>query len=260
MNPQIVQSTKLGGRNINSAKLDARHFGGGAPPFSFVAGATAPHAGVTTVDIAAPSGMLENDYLILAHFHCQSSAGAGNRPAFSAPTSLPSGSAWAASPIQIALSANDFTSCRLWGKKAGASEPATYTVAWTGGNTYSGFLVIGAFRCAGAYTTAVFEFAQQVNALSPATAIVAPGFADGVKNDLLVCVFSGSDGANGGEVITKPASMTLIGAGQPAGDFSHVNMAYEALVVDGVTGTRSGTYATTTTQPNFGQSLILRAA
>ncbi len=194
-----------------------------------------PNTG-TSLDLSKPTGTVQNDVMIAAI-----TITGGSGVTFTAP------SGWTS--IQNTNTASNEIKTQSWYLVAGASEPASYTWTWTGGQRAAGAIM----SYSGVDTASpIDQSGSQANASS--TTITAPSISPTNEKDQLVAIFGI---ANAG-TITPVSPLTTQAYSAPTGTstLSATRLADQQLTANGATGTRTGTAGTAGV--NVGQLVALK--
>jgi hypothetical protein len=188
----------------------------------------------TSITINLPGGTAANDYLLAVI--AQKGNGAISAPA-----------GW------TLLMTNDGTRepmTNIFGKVAGAGEPASYTFSSNRNDDITGG--IAAFRGVDSASPIAASSIQANNNGDGGS--IAPSISPAVANTLLVAVWTTRDA-----LPTAPAGMTTsVAANSGSGNTVYATMAYETRAASGATGTRAASLSAN--KPSNGALLALRPA
>jgi hypothetical protein len=170
----------------------------------------------------------------------------------------PSGWTVLASASPGFASASGSSSIATWRRVADGTATDIPTITdFNGSGTTSAAITLVQIAITGANATPID--AQALNFGSNLTAQLAPTVTATTSSGLLICGWATQQGTPAaGKSYTTPGSMTSRASGQVAsGPRGYFNIATEALVASGATGTRSATATTCGASDNYGVFSII---
>lgn len=204
--------------------------------------------GASSVSVTKPAGTAQDDILIAVMFNDYSS---GTGSAMSAPAG------WTQAGTTATTASGSYNPVgKVWWKRAGASEPASYSF----GTSTSSSTVIGITALSGADPSSPIKVAPQWStAGGSSTSHVAPSIAAGsgqAADDLLLCASASDyyDSARGNSY-TPPSGMTE--TTDVSAQFTYMSTAVLALTGTAATGTKTFTPNRASQDPFRTMSMVI---
>lgn len=212
---------------------------------AFRALTTAGDGNGASLTINKPSGVVADDVQIL-NFYMEHGTGADFNT-----VSVSGGAAWTQVHQTFQSGPGGAGRYSQWTfiQRAGGSEPASYSITWTGSGSFWRTAILAAFSGVDT-TTAQDATATEQASGSSSTSATAPGLTTVTNDAMLVYCETDFDG----RTVTPPSGMT-----EPAsGDFGNCAIAYVVQASAGASGNKTGTLSAASW--NTAQLLALRPA